>query len=169
MASAKSLVNLKVSELLELTASTVPTPGGGSSAALTAALAAALVEKIAGKTKRHERRAGTLHTKARALRLRLTRAIQEDAQSYWRVVLAFRKRDKRAALRALVRATAIPQRVIKDAREVVRLIRTLKPIASKVWHSDLQCAWLLAEASAGAGLALVIANQQFMSRWSKQQ
>ena len=167
MASAKSLVNLKVSELLKLTASPLPTPGGGSAAALAGALAAALVEKIARKTARRERRALRLAARASVLRVRFTRAVQEDAHWYWRVVIAFRKRNHRAALRALVRATAVPKGVVADARQVISLLHQLKPLSAKVWHSDLQCAWLLAEAAQGAGLALIIANQQFMAQWSK--
>lgn len=167
MASSKSLVNLSVRQLLSLTASPLPAPGGGSSAALSGALAAALVEKIAQKATARNRRARPITTKARTLRLRLMRAVQEDARWYWRVILAFRRRDRRAALRALVRATAVPEQVITDARGVIRLIRRLRPLSAKVWHSDLQCAWLLAEATQGAGLALIIANRRFMASWRR--
>lgn len=167
MASAKSLANFTVKDFLRLTGGPLPTPGGGSSAALAGALAAALVEKIARKTQAKQRRARALLNKAIAIRQRLTRAIHEDAHWYWRVVLAFRKKDRRAALRALVRATNVPKHIVAEAREVVRLVQQLEPLCSRVWKSDLRCAWLLAEAAQGAGLALIIANQQFMEQWRR--
>lgn len=169
MASAKSLTTISVKQLLELTASPLPTPGGGCAAALAGALAAALVEKIARKSERRTNKAKAVTRKAAGLRARLTAAIPADAKAYWKVVQAFRAQNRRRALKTLVAATSIPRQVVEDARAVARLIKAVKPMSASVWRSDLQCAWLLAEAAQGAGLALVIANQQFMERWSKRQ
>ncbi|MEZ4527147.1 MAG: cyclodeaminase/cyclohydrolase family protein [Desulfobacterales bacterium] len=89
------LSNLCVKEFLEKTASSSPFPGGGSVAALGAALGAALTEMVANLTigkKGYESADGEMRgirAKAAELREKMTQYIDRDSASYEEVMKSF--------------------------------------------------------------------------------
>jgi methenyltetrahydrofolate cyclohydrolase len=117
------LLELTAAELLDRFASTDPTPGGGSAAALAGGLGASLVAMVCGMPKT---RTGAAEDRARldaALAWvgeagdRLRALVEEDARAYDAVMAAFRlpratdaeKAARKGAIAAaLVRATEVP-------------------------------------------------------------
>lgn len=117
------LLDLRAAELLDRFASSDPTPGGGSAAALAGATGAALVAMVSGMPKTRtgapEERA-RLHAAlawAREAGARLRRLVEEDTRAYDAVVAAYRlpkatdaeKASRKDAIaQAMARATAVP-------------------------------------------------------------
>ena len=116
------LVDLTVRELLERVASGEPVPGGGSIAALGAALAAGLAEMVAHLTIGRQddpaldREMHDLIDRARALRSDLTRAVDQDSEAYGKVMEAYR-RPKTTDEEKRLRSEAI-QEALKEAARV---------------------------------------------------
>jgi len=110
----------------ELVASDAPTPGGGSVAALAGALAAALAQMVCGLTigkKKYadvEAEAKQFLKGLSPLAAALTRAIDEDAESFDMVMLAF-KLPKATDEEKALRADAIEQAT--KARPLFRCVR----------------------------------------------
>ena len=124
--------------------------GGGSVAALSAALAAALLQKLVVDPKAVRM--------LRRLRRECLQLIQQDAETFARVIQATRTGRQGAVQRALKAATDIPCRVAQDARAIQaachRLRRSIKPL----FQSDLVCALSLAQAADRAAQALIRTN-----------
>ena len=86
-------------DFIEATASPDPTPGGGSSAALAGALAAALTQMVAGLTAGRRKysdvsdQAQEILRQSGQLREALTRAIDEDSEAFTAVMAAYRNKD----------------------------------------------------------------------------
>jgi formiminotetrahydrofolate cyclodeaminase len=116
------LVDHTVRELLERVASGEPVPGGGSIAALCAALAAGLAEMVAHLTVGRlddpalDREMNDLIDRARALRSELTRAVDHDSEAYSKVMQAYRGPKSTDELKRL-RTEAI-QEALKEAARV---------------------------------------------------
>jgi len=125
-----SFAEMTVSEFLEQTASAAPVPGGGSAAALGAALAASLTEMVANLTigkkgyEACEADMRDLADQARSYRKTFTEAIDLDSDAYQSVLSAYRLpreteagRDRRrqAIQEALKKAAAVPLSVGKAA------------------------------------------------------
>jgi methenyltetrahydrofolate cyclohydrolase len=122
------LIDRTVRDLLNAFASSDPTPGGGSAAALASSVGASLLMMVAGlpktKTNVPEERA-VLHgatTTLTGLRQQLTEAIDADTDAYEQVVAAFKlpkatpqEQDARKASiqRALRAATDVPLSVMR--------------------------------------------------------
>ncbi|MDP3722554.1 MAG: cyclodeaminase/cyclohydrolase family protein [Candidatus Omnitrophota bacterium] len=140
-----------VRQLLEQTADRRSSYGGGSAAALSCALAAALVEKLAGRT-------GSAII-ARRLRACCTRLIEADAQAFARVVRAGARQDHRAIRRALTVATGIPSQVGECAQQVLSIARRIRARVSPRYRVDLRCAEALARTAKQSAQALVAANR----------
>lgn len=145
-----------VARLLKQTATRHSSYGGGSAAALSCALAAALVEKLAGRT--------TAAPTARRLRARCTRLIDADAEAFARVIRASAREDQAAVRRALKTATDIPCQVGECAQQVLAVARRIKARVSLRYRVDLRCADALARAAKQSACALVDANRA----WTKQ-
>lgn len=124
--------------------------GGGSAAALTAALAAALLEKVAGSGR--ERR------KLRAIRRRCAGFVDADAKQFARVVAVLRAGSRLRAARALRGAIEIPCRVCEAARDLQAAAAHLERQVPPRWRSDVRCAGALARAAAESARALGKAN-----------
>ena len=116
------LVDLTVRELLERVASAEPVPGGGSMAALCAALASALAEMVARLTVGRQddpalnNEMNQLIDRAQALRGDLTRAVDLDSDAYTKVMVAYRM-PKTTNEENLLRSEAI-QEALKEAARV---------------------------------------------------
>ncbi|MBA3948688.1 MAG: cyclodeaminase/cyclohydrolase family protein, partial [Acidobacteria bacterium] len=129
-----SLTSLTVNQILDAFASSDPTPGGGSAAALSGAVAASLLAMVAAmpKTKTgadgERKTLGTSGLELQKLRKRLTELIDEDTKAYDMVTSAYRqpkgtdeeKAVRRAAVQEAMRAaTEAPLEVMRACRDAV--------------------------------------------------
>ena len=135
---------------LESVAETTPAPGGGTSAAVTAALAASLVEMSAGLAS-----AGETVERARALRAEALKLAEEDLTSYGPVLEAQTEADRMTALDA---ASEPPAQIVELAAEVAELGLEIAGSASKAVRGDALTGVTLAEAAAAAASRLVEIN-----------
>jgi formiminotetrahydrofolate cyclodeaminase len=134
------LRDLSIKDYLAKTASGDPVPGGGSSAALNAALAAALTEMVAHLTigrKNFESVDAEMRTVAETaadLRRRLMEDIDRDSESYAQVLKAFQmpkgteaeKAERaRAVQEAFKQAALVPLGVARAAVALMELGRTV--------------------------------------------
>jgi len=130
------LIDHKVTEYLEKAAAGTAVPGGGSVAALNAALAAGLTEMVANLTigkkgyEEVEEEMIALAGKASQLRNKLSAAIDQDADAYTEVMAAYRlpkTTDEETALRkqkiqdAIKHAARVPLEVARNALAVIEL------------------------------------------------
>lgn len=130
-----ALTSLTVTALLDAFASSAPTPGGGSAAALSGAVGAALLAMVAAmpKTKTGTDEERKTLDKAAAelqrLRKRLTELIDEDTKAYDMVTAAYRqakgtdaeKALRTAAIQAATRAaTEAPLETMRACDAVIR-------------------------------------------------
>ena len=130
------LKDLSIVDYLAKTASGDPVPGGGSSAALNAALAAALTEMVANLTIGRKNFEGVdaemraVAEKASSLRQKLIQDIDRDSDSYTQVLKAFQmpkatesdKADRtRAVQEAFKQAALVPLGVAREALAVMAL------------------------------------------------
>ena len=128
------LKDLTVAEFLEKTASGTPVPGGGSVAALGAALAASLTEMVANLTinkkgyEASETEMERLAEEARHCRDRLVKDIDRDSDAYNDVMVAFKlpkntddekKKRQEAIQNALKTAASVPLRVAGNAFRIL--------------------------------------------------
>jgi formiminotetrahydrofolate cyclodeaminase len=130
------LADHKITEYLEKAAAGTAVPGGGSVAALNAALAAGLTEMVANLTigkkgyEAVEDEMKTIAEEASQLRTKLTAAIDQDADAYTEVMAAYKlpkTTDDDIALRkqkiqeAIKHAALVPLEVARDALAVIDL------------------------------------------------
>ena len=130
------LIDHKITEYLDEAAAGTAVPGGGSVAALNAALAAGLTEMVAHLTvgkkgyEAVEEEMIALAEKASQLRKKLTAAIDQDADAYTEVMAAYRlpkTTDEEIALRkqkiqeSIKHAALVPLEVARDALAVIEL------------------------------------------------
>jgi formiminotetrahydrofolate cyclodeaminase len=130
------LANLKITEYLEKAAAGTAVPGGGSVAALNAALAAGLTEMVAHLTigkkgyEAVEEEMNDIAGKTTELREKLTAAIDRDAEAYSEVMAAFKlpkatdqekELRKLAVQKAFKHAALVPLEVANHAVKVIDL------------------------------------------------
>jgi formiminotetrahydrofolate cyclodeaminase len=144
-------------------ASADPEPGGGAAAALVAATGAALVSMVANLTVGKEKYAAVqsemehARDRAQALVRDLEAAIDLDAESFRKVVAAYRlprETDeqkagrKRAVGQALRDATVDPARVVRLCAEIADLSRVVMEKGNVQAITDAAIAAVLADAAA---------------------
>jgi len=130
------LADHKIVEYLYKAAAGTAVPGGGSVAALNAALAAGLTEMVANLTigkkgyEAVEDEMKTIAEEASQLRTKLTAAIDQDADAYTEVMAAYKlpkTTDQETAVRkqkiqeAIKHAALVPLEVARDALAVIAL------------------------------------------------
>ena len=130
------LADHKIKEYLDKAAAGTAVPGGGSVAALNAALAAGLTEMVANLTigkkgyEAVEDEMKTIAENASQLRTKLTAAIDQDADAYTEVMAAYRlpkTTDEETAVRkqkiqyAIKHAALVPLEVARNALAVIDL------------------------------------------------
>jgi len=158
-----------VEPFIEQLAAPTATPGGGSAAAASGAMAAGLANMVAamsrGKKAYVQHEAGLSEAIARLGQLReeLKAAIDADAESYNLVMKAYKAAKESSAgdagiAAALKQATNIPLGVAERAAEVARIAEKLGPITSPNMKSDLTTAVALAGAALTGALANVEIN-----------
>jgi formiminotetrahydrofolate cyclodeaminase len=132
------LADLSVTDYLARTASGDPVPGGGSAAALNAALAAGLIEMVARLTvgrksfEAVDAEMRAVADRAAALRRKLTGDIDRDSEAYTQVLGAFglpkaTPEEKAVRARAIQdafrQAARVPLGVARDALQAMALGR----------------------------------------------
>ena len=130
--------------------------GGGSVAALSAALSAALLEKLTVRPP--QRRA------LQRIRRASTRLIRRDAETFARAVEAMRSDDPAAFRVSLRAATAVQETVRRHARTVETACRAAQRAIAPRFQSDLRCAAALAAAAQRSARALIRANRAWLAQ-----
>jgi len=158
-----ALLALSASDLLDRFASSDPTPGGGSAAALAGAIAAALVAMVCGmpKTRTGEpgeriRLDGAL-ADARAAGDQLRRLVDEDSAAYDAVVAAYRlpkatDEDKASRKRAVEAAVSVATDVPMRTAEMCLTVLAAAQVAAESGNSNAVSDARTAAALAWAGL-----------------
>ena len=167
------LVNKTVTDLLDAFAAPTPTPGGGSAAALSGAIAAALLEMVASmpKTKNNtpeDRTAlDTVLPRLKALRAQLTDLVDRDSASYDAVVAAYKlpkatdgeKAVRKTAVRDAMRgATEVPRETALASFTLAHLAQTVALHGNPTAKSDVSVALGLAMQAASGARANVEIN-----------
>lgn len=158
-----------VEPFIEQLAAPTATPGGGSAAAASGAMAAGLAHMVASMSRgkkaylQYESRLSEAIPRLATLREELKAAIDADAESYNLVMNAYRAArgtdDGGVGLNAALRhATSIPLGVAERAAEVKQIAETLKPITNPNMASDLVTGVALAEAALTGALSNVDIN-----------
>ena len=162
MSDSSRLADLTIQEMLDRLASRAPAPGGGSAAALTGAMGAALVAMVAELTigrpeyAEHEDEITQLQADAVAHKDLLLELADEDATTYQSVVTARRlprdseaeRATRSAAVGAsMLAAATVPMRIATVAAEVLGLAERIAPIGNRKAASDSGVAALLAAAA----------------------
>ena len=143
-----SLADQPLGEFLEAVAAGTPAPGGGTSAAVTCALAAALVEMAA-------QIAGADAARPGAARVRALKLAEVELSSYAPVLQA-EGPEQRAA--ALIEASRSPLEVAELGAEVAQLGAEVAQASSAAVRGDALAGVVLAEAASTAAVRLVEIN-----------
>jgi glutamate formiminotransferase/formiminotetrahydrofolate cyclodeaminase len=158
-----------VEPFIEQLAAPTATPGGGSAAAASGAMAAGLAGMVASMSRgkkaylQYEPQLSEAIARLSQLREELKSAIDADAESYNAVMKAYKaakeSSDGAAAISdALKQATSVPLAVAEKVVEVAKIATKLKPITSPNMKSDLTTAIALAKAALEGALANVEVN-----------
>jgi len=158
-----------VQQFLDQLASATPTPGGGSVAALSGALAAGLITMVCDLTIGRPRYAEfdaecqQIRQQTEQIRADLTRLIQADIDAYTLVAAAYKRpKDDPARAEAIVDAsvvaTDIPLQIAEQAADLLPLALPVAQHGNKSAVGDVIAAAHLAHATVHAALVNVTAN-----------
>ena len=158
-----------VEPFVEQLAASTATPGGGSAAAASGAMAAGLATMVASMSRgkkayvQYERELSEAIARLSQLREELKAAIDADANSYNAVMNAYKAAKSSAEGDGLIdaalkQATSVPLSVAERAKEVAEIADKLKPITNPNMKSDLTTASALARAAIEGALANVEIN-----------
>jgi formiminotetrahydrofolate cyclodeaminase len=168
-----ALADLSIKKFLAKTASNSPVPGGGSIAALSAAIAASLSEMVAHLTigkkgyEALEEEMQGIAKDALQYRERLIRYIDKDSDAYNDVMAAFKlpkgteqERNNRegAIQEALINATLVPLDVARDAFKTIELAGKVVQQGNKNAVTDAAVAVMMARTAALSALYNVKIN-----------
>jgi glutamate formiminotransferase / formiminotetrahydrofolate cyclodeaminase len=162
-----------VEPFIEQLAAPTATPGGGSAAAASGAMAAGLAGMVASMSRgkkaylQYESQLSEAIARLSQLREELKSAVDADAESYNVVMKAYKSakesagnaNDGGAAIAsALKQATSVPLGVAAKVVEVTEIAAKLRPITNPNMKSDLATAIALAKAALEGALANVEIN-----------
>ena len=168
-----ALADLSIKEFLAKTASNSPVPGGGSIAALSAAIAASLSEMVANLTigrrgfEAIEEEMREIVKDAFQYRERLIRYIDKDSNAYNDVMAAFklpkgteheRNNREETIQEALKNAALVPLDVAKDAFKIIELAEKVVKQGSKNAITDVAVATMMARTAVLSALYNVKIN-----------
>lgn len=168
-----SLTNKPVNEFLGELASASPAPGGGSVAALSGALGAALVSMVCNLTIGRKKYAAVeaemrgILAQSEALREQLTQLLEADVAAFTQVSEAMklpRDTEEQKAIRtaqlqtALKHATAVPMRIAEACVKVIDLCKPVAEMGNANAVSDAGVAVLAAESGLRAAALNVMIN-----------
>jgi formiminotetrahydrofolate cyclodeaminase len=140
-----------------------PSPCGGTAAAVSAAMAAALVTMVARASKGWDDGPG-IASQARALRARLVELGRDDAEAFGTVLAAMRDRSGTPEERdfalgtALIVAAEVPLRIAEASADVAELAALASTHGLAQLQADASAAAALAEAATRAAAHLVDIN-----------
>ncbi|MEJ2098646.1 MAG: cyclodeaminase/cyclohydrolase family protein [Desulfobacterales bacterium] len=172
------LNTLKLTKFLEKIAAGTATPGGGSVAALNAALAASLTEMVANLTvgkkgyEASEKDMRKIAARVSGLRKKLAKDIDHDAAAYNTVLKAFKmakttEKDKDRRSKAIQagfkNAALVPLGVARDALEIMELTSKVVRKGNKNAGIDGAVAALTARAAVMGALYNVKTNLNFIN------
>jgi methenyltetrahydrofolate cyclohydrolase len=148
-----------LSGFIDEVASTESVPAGGSIAAATVAMAAALLVKAAKLSREQwtETEADAAATRAEAARLRAESLVDEDADAYRALQAAWREARNLVAP-ARTRVIEVPLAIVRTAAEVTELAEALAAHGNPRLRGDAVVAAILAAAAAQAAASLVAIN-----------
>lgn len=170
---SEKLTDKTLVEFLDALASSAPAPGGGSVAALSGALGAALVSMVCNLTLGKKKYAGVeqevtaLVEQSEALRRELAGLLEADVEAYTGVSQAYRmprdtdeqKAARSAAIQeALKKATVVPIQVAETCCQVLDLCTPAAEMGNVYVVSDAGVAALMAEAGLRSAALNVIIN-----------
>ena len=160
--TAPDYLDLPLGEFLDRVASDSPAPGGGSAAAIAVALAAGLAGMAARLSTGQLSDAPELADQADASRHGVAPLARADAESYGRVLDAYRESDpetRMARVRdALSGAADVPLAVAEAGSEVVAIASRLAEEGNPNLEGDALASVLLAGAGVRAAAKLVQIN-----------
>ena len=158
--TAPDYLDLPLGEFLDRVASDSPAPGGGSVAAIAVALAAGLAGMAARLSTGQLSDAPELADQADASRRRVAPLARADAESYGRVLEAYRDHEDRTARvrDALSGAADVPLAVAEAGSEVAAIASRLAEEGNPNLEGDAMAAVLLASAGVRAAATLVQIN-----------
>ena len=177
MIMAEQTFDASVTAFLDSLASSAPAPGGGSVAALSGAMAAALVSMVCNLTIGKQRYADVeaemrdLLDRAEALRHEMQDLAQADLEAFNRLAAAYKlprttEADiaiRRDAIQAsLRRATEVPLRTARTAAAVLPLCPAVAERGNQAAVSDVGVAALLAQAAVRSALLNVEINLRLL-------
>ena len=167
------LANMSVKDFLVETASNAPVPGGGSVAALSAGIAAALTEMVANLTvgkKNYEAVQEEMQEVAKAaaeFRAKFVADIDKDSDAFNEVMAAFKfpkatdeeiEARKNAIQEATKKAALVPLDVAKDAFRIMEIIATVVEKGNKNAVTDGAVAAMMARTAVLSALYNVKIN-----------
>jgi glutamate formiminotransferase/formiminotetrahydrofolate cyclodeaminase len=164
-----------VEPFIEQLAAPTATPGGGSAAATSGAMAAGLASMVASMSRgkkaylQYESQLSEAIGRLAQLREELKSAIDADAESYNIVMKAYKAAKESvdgdtAIASALREATSVPLGVAERVVEVAQIATKLKPITNPNMKSDLTTAIALAKAALEGALANVDINLDSLNK-----
>ncbi|HHW17544.1 MAG TPA: cyclodeaminase/cyclohydrolase family protein [Firmicutes bacterium] len=167
------LFSMSLRDVLRLSASSEPTPGGGSVSAICAAFAASMAAMVSnltiGKKRYKDVEEQVLDIRDRALCLlsRFEELVVADMAQFERFMEAYRmpksteeEQERRELLiqEALKGATETPMEIARTCLGLLEMVCKLAPIGNKMAISDAGVAAYLAEAALNAALLSVDIN-----------
>jgi formiminotetrahydrofolate cyclodeaminase len=170
---ADSIVQQPVGTFLDMLASSAPTPGGGSVAALSGAMAAGLVSMVCALSKGKKQFADDaeeierIHAQAEALRGDLQTLAQQDVAIFSRLSAAYKlprtteadAASRQAAIQTVTRQAAeVPLRVARTVADLLPLCTALAPRCSRMIVSDIGVAAVLVRATLQSAILNVEIN-----------
>ena len=156
--------NDPLTQYLEKLSGREPVPGGGSAAAISGAMGAALVGMSAryslgkGKSAEIEKKISEIIVKADAARLQLLEFSGKDAQAYLDVLSTRKAGDKAAHEKAKVEAARVPQDIIDLCQVCLKLTPYLYQEGNPHLLSDVKAAETFLKAGIEAGRHMQEAN-----------
>jgi formiminotetrahydrofolate cyclodeaminase len=155
-----------VSDLLDQLAARTPAPGGGAAAALTCAMAAALVEMATSFASAHGLEA--VHDRAHRIREQVSGLAFADGRAYGVVLDALRMEPGQERTQSLDDAVSgaigVPMQVLELATEVATLAADVAETGNRNLEGDALAGSLLAEAAARSAATLAQLNASMLSR-----
>jgi formiminotetrahydrofolate cyclodeaminase len=163
-AMADELLDVPVRRLLERVTSELPSPGGGSIAAVVAALAAGLVETVARGSLDWQGARGVA-AQAKTLRERVEPLAQRDAEAYERALVALRLPEtlepevrSDTIVRSLSHAADVPLTIALIAADIAEAAVVVAECGDASTCADASVAAALAEGAARGAAHLVEIN-----------
>jgi len=146
---------LSLEELLRRIARKGSWMGGGSVAALCAALSAALLEKLVVQPAAAQR--------LRRIQRTCLALMPRDARAFSQVIRATRHSDRRRFQRSLKAATEVPWQVFAHAQTVQGMCRSAQRSVKPRFQSDLRCALAVALAAGESARTLIHTNLAWLN------